>query len=205
MSRDWRETYTVGADLALVGIGVTVAALPLLTAGAAVRAGSVAVHSIVAGEGVDLRHLWRVFRAALLPGLAATAAAAVTAWLLLFNVGAVASGRVPGGLPVLAGTVAVAVALLAIGMLGIVRLGRETTPGGWLAAVTWAGRAAWRQPIAAAVVAGVSIIAVAIGAFIPFTAPLLVGYALFAAHVLVTRYFDPAATDADTERAGLTG
>lgn len=123
----------------------------------------------------------------LLPGFAATVAAAVCGWLLLFNVGAVASGRVPGGLPVLAGTGAVAVALLAIGMLGVVQLGRDNSSGGWLTALRWAGRAAWRQPIAAAVVAGVSTIAVALGALIPVTAPLLVGYLLFAAHVLVGR------------------
>ncbi|MET7398620.1 hypothetical protein ABZS66_34540 [Dactylosporangium sp. NPDC005572] len=187
MRRDWRETYTVMADVALVGLAVTAASVPLVTAGAAVRAGSAAIASIVAGEGVDLRRLWRIFRSSLLPGLAAAALAVVVAWLLLFNVGAVASGRVPGGLPVLVGTGAAVVALLAVAVLTVVRLGRDDVPG-WRAAVRWAAGTVWRQPVAAAMVAGVSTIAAALGAMVPVTAPLVVGYALFAAHVLVARF-----------------
>ncbi|GGM61158.1 hypothetical protein ACFFX1_53990 [Dactylosporangium sucinum] len=186
MRRDWRETYTVMADVALVGLAVTAASVPLVTAGAALRAGSAAIASIVAGEGVDPRRLWRIFRSSLLPGLAATALAVVVAWLLLFNVGAVASGRVPGGLPVLVGTGAAAVALLAVAVLTVVRLGRDDVPG-WRAAVRWAAGAAWRQPVAAAMVAGVSTIAAALAAMVPVTAPLLVGYLLFAAHIVTAR------------------
>lgn len=181
---DWKDTVTVAADLALVGIGVTVCSLPVLTAGAAVHAGSVAVRDIIDGSAVRPAALWRVFRRSLLPGAAATVAAATLAWLLLFNLGAVASGRVPGGSPVLAGTGAVAATLLAAGALGVVRLAHHHS---WPGALRWAAGAVWRQPLTAAMVAGVSSIAAVIGVLIPVTAPLLVGYLLFAVHVLAAR------------------
>ena len=72
MRRDWRETVALAADVALVGILVTAAAVPLVTAGAALRTGSVAMRAIVAGDGVDRGTLWRVFKGSLLPGCAAT-------------------------------------------------------------------------------------------------------------------------------------
>lgn len=182
--RDWKDTVTVAADIALVGIAVTVCSLPVLTAGAAVHAGSVAVRDIIDGCAVRPSALWRVFRRSLLPGALATVATATLAWLLLFNLGAVASGRVPGGLPVLVGTGAVAAALLAACVLGVVHLAHHHS---WAGALRWAAGTVWRQPLTAAMVAGVSSIAAVIGALIPVTAPLLVGYLLFAVHVLAAR------------------
>ena len=182
--RDFRETVTVAADLALVGIAVTVSSLPVLTAGAAVHAGSVAGRDIIDGSAVRPAELWRVFRRSLLPGAAATVATAATAWLLLFNLGAVASGRVPGGLPVLVGTGVVAAALLAACAFGVVHLAHHHS---WAGALRWAAGTVRRQPLTAAMVAGVSSIAAVIGAIIPVTAPLLVGYLLFAVHVVVAR------------------
>ncbi|GAA4253316.1 hypothetical protein [Dactylosporangium darangshiense] len=187
MRRDWRDTISVAADLALVGIVVTAASVPVLTAGAALRTGSAAVRAIADGEGVDARAMWRLFRSSLLPGALAVAVAAACGALLVFNVGAVASGRVPGGSPALAGTCVAAAVLLAIGMLGIVRLGRDTSRSGWLDALRWAGRTAWRQPGAAAAVAGVSAVAAALAVMVPLTAPLLVGYALYGAHAVTAR------------------
>ncbi|HTJ34611.1 MAG TPA: hypothetical protein VL738_15400 [Dactylosporangium sp.] len=187
MRRDWRDTISVAADLALVGIVVTAASVPVLTAGAALRTGSAAVRAIADGEGVDARAMWRLFRSSLLPGAVAVAVATACGALLVFNVGAVASGRVPGGSPALAGTCVAAAVLLAIGMLGIVRLGRDTSRSGWLDALRWAGRTAWRQPGAAAAVAGVSAVAAALAVMVPLTAPLLVGYALYGAHAVTAR------------------
>nr|BFE55803.1 hypothetical protein GCM10020063_003290 [Dactylosporangium thailandense] len=184
MKRDWLETVTVAADVALVGVAVTIASAPLVTAGAAIRTGSSAIHAIGHGEKVDLRAMGRLFRASLLRGAIAGATAAACALLLVFNVGAVAAGRVPGGSPALAGTGVAAAVLLAIGMLSVVRLGRDTSPAGWRDALRWAGRTAWRQPGAAAAVAGVSAVAAVLGVFVPLTAPLLVGYALYAAHAV---------------------
>jgi hypothetical protein len=187
MRRDWRETVTVAADVALVGIVVTAASVLVLTAGAALRTGSAAVRAIADGEGVDIRVMWRLFRASLLPGAVAVAAAAACGLLLVFNVGAVAAGRVPGGSPALVGTGVAAAVLLAIGMLSLVRLGRDTSPSGWREALRWAGRTAWRQPGAAAAVAGVSAVAAVLGVFVPLTAPLLVGYTLYGAHAATAR------------------
>ncbi|WP_433077519.1 hypothetical protein ACQP1P_34740 [Dactylosporangium sp. CA-052675] len=187
MKRDWLETVTVAADVALVGVAVTIASAPLVTAGAAIRTGSSAIHAIGRGEKVDLRAMGRLFRASLLRGAVAGAAAAGCALLLVFNVGAVAAGRVPGGSPALAGTGAAAAVLLAIGMLSVVRLGRDTSPAGWRDALRWAGRTAWRQPGAAAAVAGVSAVAAVLAVFVPLTAPLLVGYTLYAAHAVTAR------------------
>src|SRR3954452_22641343 len=146
MKRDWQETITVAADVALVGIVVTAASIPLSAPGAGIRTGSSAVHAIAVGEGVDFRAMWRLFRSSFLRGALATAALAAVTLLLVCNVGAVAAGRVPGGSPALAGTGVAAVILLAIGMLSIVRLGRDTSPSGWREALRWAARTVWRQP-----------------------------------------------------------
>jgi hypothetical protein len=191
MKRDWLDTVSVAADVALVGIVVTAASVPVVTAGAALRTGSAAIRAIVDGEGVDARAMWRLFRASILPGALAVAVAAAGALLLVFNVGAVAAGRVPGGSPALAGTGVAAAALLAVAVLGVVRLGRDTRSG-WFDALRWAARTALRQPGAAAAVAGVSAVAVALAVFIPVTAPLLVGYALYGAHAVTTRLVRPA-------------
>ncbi|WP_433047357.1 hypothetical protein [Dactylosporangium sp. CS-033363] len=187
MKRDWQETVTLAADVALVGIAVTVAALPLVTAGAALRTGSAAICVIARGEKVSPAAMWRLFRASLLPGLAATLLAAAVVLLLVFNVGAVAAGRVPGGSPALAGTGAAAAVLLAIAMLALVRLGWDPSPSSWRGALRWAFATAWRRPGAAAAVAGVSAVAAALAVFVPLTAPLLVGYTLYAAHAVTTR------------------
>ncbi|MFI5910752.1 hypothetical protein [Dactylosporangium sp. NPDC051541] len=187
MKRDWQETITVAADVALVGLFVTAASVPLVTLGAAVRTGSSAVGVIARGEKVSLPAMWRLFRASLLRGFVASLAVLALALLLAFNVDAVAGGRVPGGSPALAGTGVAVVVLLSIGLLGLVRLGRDPSPSSWREALRWAARTAWRQPGAAAAVAGVSAVAAALALFIPLTAPLLVGYALYAAHAVTAR------------------
>ncbi|WP_433206667.1 hypothetical protein ACQP00_39945 [Dactylosporangium sp. CS-047395] len=187
MKRDWQETVTLAADVALVGIAVTVAAAPLVTAGAALRTGSAAICVIARGEKVSPRAMWRLFRASLLPGLLASLLTAALVLLLVFNVGAVAAGRVPGGSPALAGTGAAAAVLLAIAMLALVHLGRSTTPSGWRSAVQWALATTWRQPGTAAAVAGVSAVAAVLALLVPLTAPLLVGYGLYAAHAVTAR------------------
>ncbi|GAA2336871.1 hypothetical protein [Dactylosporangium salmoneum] len=195
MRRDWRDTISVAADVALVGIVVTAASVPLVTAGAALRTGSAAIRAITAGEGVDARALWRLFRASLLPGALATAAAAAVGLLLASDIGAVAAGRVPGGAPALAATAAAAAVLLAVGGLGVVHLGRDTSRGAWPHALAWAARTAWRHPGAAAAVAGVPAVAAALAALIPLTAPLLVGYTLYALHAVTIRLVRPVRID----------
>jgi hypothetical protein len=122
---DWRDGLSTAADLALVGIAVTVAALPVVTAGAALRTGSVAVRRLVEGERVPpLGDLWRIFRRSLLPGLAAAVVVLAVAGLLLVDLAALTSGRVPGGPIAVALTGFVSAALAALAGLTVAQLGR---------------------------------------------------------------------------------
>jgi hypothetical protein len=184
---DWRDGLATAADLALVGIAVTLAAAPLVTAGAAVRTGSLAARRIVDGERVPpLGELWRVFRRAVLPGLAAAAVLLAVAALLVVDLVALSSGRVPGGLPAIALTACVAAAVAAVAALTVARLGSDVDCG-WLAALRWAGGTARRRPVIAAGVVGVLALAVALAVLVPATAPLVVGFTLYAIHVVARR------------------
>jgi uncharacterized membrane protein YesL len=185
---DWREALSVASDLALIGIAVFAVCLPVLTAGAAVRTGSVAVRHVVDGERVpSVADLWRLFRRALLPGAAATVVVLVVAGLLALDVAALSSGRVPGGFVVLAATAVVAAALAAFAGLTTVRLGRESGDT-WRDASAWAFAAARRAPATAPATAGVLALVTVIVFLVPITAPLLVGFTLFALHVVVRRF-----------------
>lgn len=185
---DWREALSVAADLALIGIAVTLACTPVLTAGAALRAGSVAVRHVVDGERVpSFVDLWRVFRRALLPGAAASVVVLAVAGLLAVDLALLSRGRVPGGTILLVATGVVAAALTALAALTTVRLGRASEDT-WRAAAKWAFAAARRAPVAAVATAGVCGLSMAIAALVPITAPLLVGFALFALHVVALRW-----------------
>jgi uncharacterized membrane protein YesL len=185
---DWREALSVAADLALIGIGVTIASAPVLTAGAAVRAGSVAVRSVVDGERIpSMADLWRVFRRALAPGAVASVVVLAVAGLLAVDLAVLSNGRVPGGTLVLIATAVVAVALVALAALTVVRLG-STTEDTWRAAAKWAFAAARRAPVAGVATVGVCALVTVIAALVPITAPLLVGFALYALHVVTLRF-----------------
>jgi uncharacterized membrane protein YesL len=185
---DWREGLSVASDLALIGIAVFAASVPVLTAGASVRAGSVAVRHVVEGDGVPSTvDLWRVFRRALLPGVAATVVVLLVAGLLAVDVAVLSSGRVPGGTLVLIVTAVLAAALGAVAAITVVRLGRASADT-WRAASKWAFAAARQAPGAALATAGVIALATAITVLVPVTAPLLVGFTLFALHVVVRRF-----------------
>jgi hypothetical protein len=184
---DWRDSLSTAADVALIGIAVTVAAAPLVTAGAAVRTGSVAVwHVIGGGSRATVGELWAVFRRSLLPGLAATVVVLAAAGLLVVDLVILSSGRVPGApvaLVLTGGLAAVGATLVA---LTVVRLGREPECG-WVAAARWAGRTARHFPGTAVAVAFALVLAAVLAVLVPATAPLLVGFALFALHVLTRR------------------
>jgi uncharacterized membrane protein YesL len=185
---DWREGLSVAADLALIGIAVTVVSVPLLTAGAAVRTGSVAVRHVVDGEPLPSTvDMWRVFRRALAPGALASAVVLVVAGLLAVDLAVLSSGRVPGGAAVLVVTAVVAAALAALAGLTAVRLGRAPEDT-WRAATRAAFATSRRAPGAAVAAAGVLVLVTVIAVLVPVTAPLLVGYLLFALHVVVRRF-----------------
>jgi hypothetical protein len=184
---DWRDLVSAAADLALVGIAVTLFALPVVTAGAALRTGSVAVRHFVDNGGMPpFADLWGVFRRSLLPGLGAVAVVVLVVGLLVVDVVALRTGRVPGGGVGLLATGFAIAALVAVAGLTVVRLGAEPA-GTWRGAVRWAGGAALGAPLATVAVLGVVLLAAMLGAMIPVTLPIVLGYLLFALHVLTRR------------------
>jgi hypothetical protein len=174
--RDWRETVRIATDLALLGILVALASLPLVTAGAAVATGSAAIEHYLAydrwpGRGFCLA----VFRRRLLPGLLISLAVLVAVALLVADLLALHVGAVPGGLPVLVLTLAVAA--LAAGWAGLALVAARDITLGRVAAA-----------------AGVLAVAVLLAIFVhPALTPVLAGYTLFALHVVARR---PAAAPA---------
>ena len=188
MRRDWRETVRIATDLALLGFLVTLAALPLVTAGAAVAAGSAAVHHhLEYDRWPAARACWSVFRRSFVPGLLAGLAVAAAALLLAIDVLAVRSGTVPGGTPLLALTALLGVAGVGYGALVVVAVGAEPERGRRAVA---AGVA--RRGRAAAGAAGVLLLTALLALLVhPMLVPVLAGYALFALHV-VTRRLSPS-------------
>jgi hypothetical protein len=187
--RDWRDTVRGAADLALAGVLVTLAALPVLTAGAALAAGSAAVHHLVThGSWPGVRACWAVFRRSLVPGAVATAAATTVAVLLVLDLAALRAGAVPGGPGVLVVTALVAAALTGLAALTVAELGTR----GWWAALRAAVSTAGRRPGALAAAAGVVGLAGLLALLVhPVLVATLPGYALFALHVLHARRTRP--------------
>ncbi|WP_144122303.1 hypothetical protein [Catellatospora sichuanensis] len=178
---DWRDTLRDAADLALVGIVVTVAAVPVVTTGAAVAAGAEAVHlRFTDGRWPGPRDLLRSFGRRLLPGLLATLAVLAAALLVTLNIFWLRRGVVPGGEVLLGVTAVAAVALIGLIALAIPFLGRGYT-------YRRALRAALSRPALIVTCAGVIGIAFLIGSILPVTAPLLVGYVLLALHTIARR------------------
>ena len=176
----WRDTVRVAADLALLGVVVTAAALAVVTAGAAVATGSAALHHFLTHDRwPGARDAGRVFRRALLPGLAASACAAGAAALLLLNLLAIAAGLVPGGRPMAVLTVVLAAAAAGWAGLVVVRVGAGGGHG-WRAAARTA-----TTPAALLAAAGVVALAVFLAVLVhPVLTPVLAGYALFALHAV---------------------
>ncbi|BBH71378.1 hypothetical protein ACTI_80630 [Actinoplanes sp. OR16] len=176
---DWRERFALGADVALIGILTTVVALPVLTAPAALAAGSSAIrHRYTSGSLPPLRPLLHQFRHGLLRGLPVILLAAA----LLLDLTAIGRGWVPGG-PLLLILTAAAIAWLAgVAGLTLVIVGRNPQSP-WRAAARIAGN----QPKAVAAISATGVLAFFLALTIPVTIPLLVGIQLFAAHILADR------------------
>ena len=184
---DWRESVALAADLALVGIAVTVGCLSVVGAGGTLVAASVAVDQAAAHRSFPpVRHLLGTLRQALLPGFGALLAVAVPAGLLLLDALALADGRVPGGVPLLVATGLVAAGLVAVASVALVRLG-QTGGRGYRAALGYAARLLARRPLLAVAVVPTVAAPVLLGALVPATAPLVPGFALFGLHAVVRR------------------
>lgn len=184
----WPNTLRLAGDLALLGIVVTLLSLPLLTAGAAVGAGSAAIHHLIhLGRWPSSADLWRAFRVRLLPGLPAGPATLAGAGLIVLDVTALRRGAVPGGGVVL--TVLLAAAALGAGWAALVAVRFGAAPRGACRSALTAATAHPALPIA---LAGVLAVAgVLAGLIHPALTPVLAGYALFALHVVARRWHLP--------------
>jgi hypothetical protein len=181
--RNWRRTLTEATDLALLGMVVTIAALPVITAGGAVAAGSVAAHRWCADRDLPpWRELAGVYRRALVPGAAVTGLVAAAVLLLGTDLRALSGGRVPGGPP--AALLTVAAALLAGGYAAatVVRLG-ERGGTGWRPAARAAAADALAVPWLVPALAGVLAVAGALAWLVPAALPVLAGFSLLGLHV----------------------
>lgn len=187
--RDWRDTMRGGADLALLGILTTLAALPVVTAGAAVATASTALDQWTREDRwPDARTLLRTFGRAVLPGAAATLVAAAAAALLTLNALALSAGVVPGGTALV--LITAGIGALACGFAGmvVVRVGRQDGQG-WRRATRAAASQAVERPAALFAAIGALAFAVALATLVlPLVTPILVGYALFALHAITRRY-----------------
>ncbi|WP_249714317.1 hypothetical protein [Rhizomonospora bruguierae] len=181
--REWRETVRNAADFALLGILTAVAAAPVVTAGAAAATASAAVHDWATTQSFpDLRTCARRYVRAIVPGLGATAVAAVTVWLLAVDLSALRAGRVPGGTPLLVATAVLAALAAGLAGLIIVAVGRRGGQG-WRAAAAEGVRGAYERPAALLAATGVVTLATLIGLMVlPPLIPVLLGYALLALH-----------------------
>lgn len=183
----WTDTVRNASSIALCGILATVAALPVITAGAALATASAAVHDFCEyGSMPPLRTSARRFGRAVVPGLVATAVMAGAAVLLVLDVRALVAGRVPGGPVLLAVTVAVAMALLGTAGLTAVEVGRRGGRG-WLPAARSAVLCGLSRPAPVLGMGLALVLAILLASFVLATTPILVGFALYALHAIARR------------------
>ncbi|GAB3070507.1 hypothetical protein [Micromonospora schwarzwaldensis] len=186
--RDWRDTVAEAADLALLGLAVAVASLPVLTLAPAVATASAALHDrAVTGSWPPARTNLTRFGRAVPAGTAVSAVVLAVAALLAVDLLALATGRVPGGGPALAVTAVVVAALLGYAGLVAVAVGR-TGGRGWRPAARSTARTCARHPGAWAAAAGIGGLAALLAALVtPVAVPILGGYALAALHAVDAR------------------
>jgi hypothetical protein len=184
---DWRESVALAADLALLGIVVAFACLPLVTAGGALVAASVAVDRAGTDRSFPaIRELLGVLRRNLLRGLAATLIALVAAAAVAVDLLAVGGGRVPGGSLLLIVTALVAGGGIAVIGTALVRLG-QTGGRGYRGALRYAVALLRRKPIAGVGVVVAVALPTMLATVIPATAILLPGFVLFGIHAVVRK------------------
>ncbi|GID29481.1 hypothetical protein [Paractinoplanes brasiliensis] len=196
MPHDWRDSLRPAADLALLGILVTLACLPVLTAGAAVGTGSAAVHKLLTfGRWPTAAECWTSFRTRLLPGWWAGPVVLVLAWLLAVDAAAVNREAVPGGRPLVVALLVLASAgagflAMVAGMSGFSnpdpvrgsRASAEPRPLRQARALVAA------RPGALLATTGVVLLVALLALLLhPALVPVLAGYALFAVHAVLHR------------------
>jgi hypothetical protein len=161
MRHGWRDTVRTASDVAVLGYLMALAALPVVTAGAAVLTGSHAMRVYVREDRWPSAAVLRAtFRRSFWPGLAMTAAGLA----LVVDVVAVRSGWAPGGVPLMVALIVLALA--GAGAVGATLAGRPRRP---------------RDVLAAAGVTGVVVVLALL--VHPVLVPVLAGGWLFALHV----------------------
>ncbi|MFF0119769.1 hypothetical protein ACFYP0_03030 [Micromonospora arida] len=192
--RDWRDVARDAADLALLGILLTLAAVPLLTAAAAAGTASAAVHDWTrTGSWPSARTNVRRFGRAVLPGVPVSLLALAGAALLAADLAALATGRVPGGTAALLVTALIAAGLAGYGGLVVVEVGGNGG-GQWRASARSAARACLDAPTRWAALTGVVALAVLLTVLVtPVAVPILAGYTVAALHAVTIRRPVPVA------------
>ncbi|MGM7679430.1 hypothetical protein [Microbacterium sp. A94] len=122
--------FALFGEAMLIGLLITLIALPVITLPAALAAGVRHLRRFIAAEGSRLGLFWTDVKRAILPGLVVGAAALVLTLILLLDVDLARSGFLPGG-PVIevigwAGLAALSLALLA-------------SAGTWTPEIGWRG------------------------------------------------------------------
>ncbi|RKN39648.1 hypothetical protein [Micromonospora endolithica] len=183
---DWRDVLTDATDLALLGVLLSVAALPVFTAGAAVATASAAVHDrLTTGGWPGARQTLSRFVRAVPAGVAVGALALAAFGLLALDVAALAAGRVPGGGPLLLVTVGAAAALAGWAGLAVVQVGAGR---GWRAAAGAATEVCRAHPGTWAAAGATALVAALLAVLVtPIALPILAGYALAALHAVARR------------------
>ncbi len=183
----WRESMVLAADLALLGIVVVLACVPVVSAGAALTTASVAVNQVCDHRSFPaLPELFAVFRRTLLRGLVAVLAVLVVTALLLIDVATLRSGAVPGGPALLVVTALLGAAGLALVLTALVRLG-QTGGHGYRAALRWAGRLLTDRPWAVLAIAATVAVPTLLAGVAPVITLFLPGFVLFGLHAVVRR------------------
>ncbi|MDP9798181.1 hypothetical protein J2S43_006693 [Catenuloplanes nepalensis] len=187
VQRDWRDTLRAASDLALTGIVMTIAALPIVTAGAAVGAASTAVAKYTDQERFPgVRDTARDFARGILPGIPPLLIAIAAGVLIRLNIHALDVGLVPGGRPLIWATLLLALAGAGFAAMVVVEFGRSGA--GWRAAVRDAARLVVARPGLLAGSAGIMAFTIGLGYLIQaILVPILAGYALLALHVIRRR------------------
>ncbi|MBQ1020533.1 hypothetical protein KBX71_22025 [Micromonospora sp. D93] len=191
--RDWRDVARDAADLALLGILLTLAAVPLLTAAAAAGTASAAVHDWTrTGSWPSARTTVRRFGRSVLPGAPVSLLALVAAALLAADLAALATGRVPGGPAALLVTALIAASLAGYAGLVVVEVGGNGG-GRWRASARSAARACLDAPTRWAAPTGVVALAGLLAVLVtPVAVPILAGYTVAALHAVTGRRPVPA-------------
>ncbi|RAO54748.1 hypothetical protein LUPAC06_04681 [Micromonospora saelicesensis] len=186
--RDWRDVARDAADLALLGILLTLAAVPLLTAAAAAGTASAAVHDWTrTGSWPSARTTVHRFGRSVLPGVPVSLVALAGVALLVADLAALATGRVPGGPAALLVTALVAAGLAGYAGLVVVEVGGNGG-GQWRASARAAARACLDAPTRWAALTGVVALAGLLTVLVtPVAVPILAGYTVAALHAVTVR------------------